>query len=122
MYLQSYNCALCSNSAEETVDYPFLHCGSAKNCWSLIGLTVPHSHGPFQILEAFRAQLNAPFFMEIVIIMCWSIWTVRNNWIFRGEEASTQQCKHIFISIFGLVRLCAKKYFPQISLWLEQLV
>jgi hypothetical protein len=123
MFLQSYNCALCNDSAEETVDHLFLHCGFAKNCWNLIGLTVPHSQGPFQTLEAFRTQLNVPFFMEIIIIMCWSIWTVRNNLIFRGDEASTQQCKHIFRSIFDLVTLRAKKkYFPQISLWLEQLV
>jgi hypothetical protein len=61
------------------------------------------SQGPFQILEAFRAQFSVPFFMEIIIIMCWSIWTVRNNLIFRGEEATTQKCKYVFRNVFGLV-------------------
>jgi hypothetical protein len=79
-------------------------------------MTVPQSQDPFQILEAVRAQLNVPFLMEIIIIMYWSIWTVRNNRIFRGDEASTQQCKHIFKNVFGLVILRAKKkYLPQIN-------
>jgi hypothetical protein len=81
---------------EETVDHLFLHCELAKEYWSLVGLVVPQSQDPFQILEEFRTRLNVPFFMEVIIIMCWSIWTVRNNLIFRGQEASSQQCKQIF--------------------------
>jgi hypothetical protein len=123
MFLQSYNYALCENSVEETVDHLFLHCGIAKDCWIWIGLVVPQSQGPFQVLADFRRQLNVPFFMEIIVLMCWSIWSVRNNLIFRNQEASVQHCKHIFRNVFGLVVLRAKKrYLPQISLWLEKLV
>jgi hypothetical protein len=90
MFLPSYNCVLCEEAIEETVDHLFLHCELAKECWSLVGLVVPQSQDPFQILEEFRIRLNVPFFMEVIIIMCWSIWTVRNNLIFRGQEASSQ--------------------------------
>jgi hypothetical protein len=122
MFLPSYNCVLCEEAMEEIVDHLFLHCELAKECWSLVGLVVPQSRDPFQILEEFRTRLNVPFFMEVIIIMCWSIWIVRNNLIFRGQEASSQQCKQIFRQVFGLVILRAKKYLPHISSWLEQLV
>jgi hypothetical protein len=79
MHLQLYNCALYEDAVEETVEHLFLLCDFARACWQLIVLTVPQSFGPFQILESFNAQLNVPFFMVVIIIMCWSIWAVRNN-------------------------------------------
>jgi hypothetical protein len=65
----------------------------------------------------------SPYFMEIIIIMRWSICIVRNDLIFKGDEPSVQKCKLIFKKTFGLVTLCVKKkYFPLISVWLEQFV
>jgi hypothetical protein len=95
MHLESYACVLCDCSVEE-VDHLFLHCVFAKTCWNWIGIMVPQNKGPFQILESFRAQLNVSFFMEIIIIMCWSIWTVRNNLVFRGEEVTIQKVQACF--------------------------
>ena len=66
---------LCNLSVEETVEHLFLHCEFAKACWSLLGLVVPSSLDPFQIMEHFKAQLNVPFFMEIIIPLCWNLWT-----------------------------------------------
>lgn len=54
MHLESYNRVLCENLVEEI--------NFAKACWNLIGLTVPQSQGPLQILEAFKDQLRVPFF------------------------------------------------------------
>ena len=123
MFLQSYNCVLCNELVEETVEHLFLHCEFAKECWSIIGLTIPLGQESFQILDSFRRQLNVQFFMEIIILLCWSIWMSRNNLIFRNEEATKDKCKAIFRNLFGLVILRAKKkYFPEISLWLEQLL
>jgi hypothetical protein len=123
MSLQSYNCVLCDESVEETVQHLFLHCSFAKQCWNLLGLSVPSAMQPFQILDLFRRQLNVQFFMEIIILLCWGIWMSRNNCIFRNIEASVEGCKAIFRDIFGLVILRAKKkYLPDISLWLEHFV
>jgi len=47
----------------------------------------------FQVLEDFKAQLNVPFFIEIIIVLSWSIWTIRNDFIFCGEAASRMRCK-----------------------------
>jgi hypothetical protein len=68
----------------------------------------------------FRVQLHCPFAMEILITMCWSIWSVRNDLIFRGIQPSLQRCKAIFKREFAQVILRAKAgYEPQISQWLE---
>jgi hypothetical protein len=123
MQLASFNCVLRSLNAEETVEHMFLECDLAKAYWSLIGLTVNNALDPFQMFESFRMQLNVSFFMEIIIVMCWSIWTIRNDAIFRGIPASSMRWLEIFESIFGLLLWRAnKKYFPAIESWLEQVV
>jgi len=78
---------------------------------------------PYQNFEDFRMQLNVPFFMEIIIVMSWSIWAIRNDVILRGIPASSLRCSQIFKHTFSLLLWRAKKkYFPSIELWLEQVV
>jgi hypothetical protein len=48
-----------------------------------------------------------------------SIWSVKNNFISREEAISWERCKQ---EVFVLVILRAKKHFPFVSVWLEQLV
>jgi hypothetical protein len=58
-----------------------------------------------------------PFFMEIIITMCWSIWMMRNDLIFHDISHTVQRCKSVFKKKFALVILRAKaKYHPQIHL------
>lgn len=122
LQLASFNCVLCANDSE-TVEHLFLDCGLAKACWSLIGVIVNNSINPFQIFEDFRRQLNVPFFMEIIIIMSWRIWAIRNDAIFRRIPASSSRCLEIFrLTFCWLLWRAKKKYFPHIKLWLKQLV
>jgi len=118
MQLPSFNCVLCPINTEETVDHLFLECDMAKTCWGLIGLTVINGPDPFQRFESFRSQINTSFFMEIIIIICWSIRTVRNDIIFGGIPTSSMRCLEIFKSIFRQLLWRAKKYFPTIESWL----
>jgi hypothetical protein len=123
MPLPSYDCVLCGFDTEETVEHLFLHCVFAKTCWSLVGITVPSALDPFRILEDVKLQLNVPFFMEIIVILSWSIWTVRNNLIFNGVAASAENCRTLYKSTFGLViHHAKKKYFPAIEEWLDHLL
>jgi hypothetical protein len=63
------------------------------------------------------------FFMEIMITMCWVIWTMRNDTIFKTIPHSVQRCKLIFNEEFALVILKAKtKFHPHIKLQLEAYV
>jgi len=85
--------------------------------------TVISSPDSFQRFQSFRAQIRRRFFMKIIILMCWSIWSVRNNLISSGEATSLERCKHYFKEVFGLVILCVnKKHFSLIVSWLEQFV
>jgi len=123
LHLPSYSCVLCVDNSEETVEHLLFKCMFAKACWYKLGLTVDDSLNPFQVLESFRVQLAVPFSMEILIIMSWSIWTIRNDVIFRGIQESSQRCLETFKRIFGLLLWRAKKkYFPLIELWLEHIV
>ncbi|RLN34408.1 hypothetical protein C2845_PM03G07840 [Panicum miliaceum] len=39
---------------------------------------------PFQILQSFQQQLQVLFFVEIIILIPWRIWTIRNGYIFNN--------------------------------------
>jgi hypothetical protein len=58
-----------------------------------------------------------PFFMKIIITMCWAIWIMHNDIVFNNFAHSVERCKAIFVA---LVILRAKAtYHPLIDLWLE---
>jgi hypothetical protein len=81
---------------------------------------VPQSVDPFNIIVMLRAQLHCPFALEILITMRWSIWSFRNDLIFKGIQPSLQRCKATFKREFAQVILRAKAaYEPHISQWLE---
>lgn len=44
MNLESYNCVLCTDSMEETLEHLFLRCTFARQCWNLLGITVPQNY------------------------------------------------------------------------------
>jgi len=109
MFLSSYNCALCDDGIEEYVDHLFLDCRIAKECWALIGLTVISLPNMAQKFESLRTQIGKRFFMEVIIIMCWCIWTIRNDPVFRGNPACSLRCLQIFKNIFNQLLWRAKK-------------
>src|SRR5438105_171899 len=78
MHLDSYACELCIWQEEETLEHLFLHCGFAKRCWELLGLIFPPDQVPLDVMQHFRAVLAVPFYLEIIILLCWTIWTERN--------------------------------------------
>jgi hypothetical protein len=123
MFLPSYDCVLCSSSVEETVDHLFLECDFAGACWGLIGQTVISSPNSFQRFQTFRTQIGKKFFMEIIVIMCWSIWSARNDAVFRGVQPSCLRSLEFFKSTFRQFLWRARKfYFPAFELRLEHLV
>jgi hypothetical protein len=93
--LPSFDCVLCQTTPEETVEHLFLHYPFAQSHWALLHLQIPQSDS-FQILSALRTQLNVPFFMDIIIILSWSIWTSCNKLIFEGQQPGIPSVKEIF--------------------------
>lgn len=122
MHLEAYSCVFWADSEDETVEHLFLHCPFAQQCWGSINLTVLLSWSPFTTFEHLRQQIAAPFFMEIIILLSWSIWTTRNNFIFNAIQPTVHNMKSTFIHEFAMVIHRAKqKYFPHIKIWLENL-
>jgi hypothetical protein len=124
MFLEDYNCVHCvSAPVEETVLHLFFSCPFAQIYWASLGLLPPQSVDPFVVITTYRTQLHCPFALEILITMCWSIWSVRNDLIFRGIQPSLNRSKTIFKKEFAQVILRAKpSYEPYISQWLEGFV
>jgi len=46
--------------------------------------------------------------MEVIILLSWSIWITRNNFIFNGIQPSTQVMKATFTHEFAMVIYRAK--------------
>ena len=104
---------------EEMVEHLFLHCSFARDCWNLVASFLALQLCQ-RLLESGRyssAYCSSTFgnpwefqntawciflHMEIIVLMCWSVWTVRNNLIFRNEAVSLDRCKLCFLSVFGL--------------------
>lgn len=67
-----YTCPL-YKIAEESLFHLFVQCPFAAQCWASIGVQVDQDLDPFQNLQSFKDQLQVPFFMEIIILTCWTI-------------------------------------------------
>ena len=123
MELQDCNCILCNNMIEESLFHLLIGCPFAEACWNQIGIHVNHQDDLLQCFDSFRRQLQVPFYMEVIIIMSWTIWQMRNGLIFNNKPPSLQDASRAFKSEFALLLHRAKKsYFPGINLWLNNLV
>jgi hypothetical protein len=60
--------------------------------------------------------------MEIIILMTWSIWTTRNDWIFNQTDPSIDSCRDKFLHEFSLLKHRTKaRYLPAMESWLSSL-
>jgi hypothetical protein len=103
MSISDVICDLCILQKRESMPHLFLRCNFAKACWQMIGALVPTARPVLHIFNNIRRKLQVPFFMEIIILMSWSIWTVRNDWIFNNLDPSIQRCKDKFVHEFKLL-------------------
>jgi hypothetical protein len=120
MHLPDYTCVLCHLLVDEDLAHLLFHCPFATACWFSISMVIPGTSDPGLIVESLRAQLGQPFFMEIVVTMCWSIWMMRNDVIFKGLPHSIQRCKDVFRKEVAVVKFRAKSDIrPSLDLWLQ---
>nr|TKW22726.1 hypothetical protein SEVIR_4G247000v2 [Setaria viridis] len=122
MNLDSYACELCILQCKETVGYLFFRCNFAEACWNSIGVTYITTRPVLRIIRQIRDRLAVPFFMEVIILMLWSISTIRNDWMFNSVDPSIQKCKDNFSSEFALVLHRARSSMLQaVEDWLNAL-
>lgn len=120
MNLESYNCVLCNNSVEETLEHLFLHCNFARQCWSSLGIVVPQNSSFPGIVSVIKVRMQSQFFMVAVILMSWSIWKSRNDLIFKGIRPQLQNCRANFVKELKLVLYRIKpSLLSSFELWLH---
>jgi hypothetical protein len=66
---------------------------------------------PNRATRHIKRSLRKLFAMEILILMCWSIWKERNTWIFEHEAPSVARCLCNFKKEMSLVQIRTKKAF-----------
>jgi len=103
MILETYSCAICLTGQEETSEHLFWDCPFAQHCWTLLQVEVIQQGSTIQNFTAIKEQLQNQFFMAATILMCWTIWKVRNEAIFNQRQMSTQEAKSLFFQEMKLV-------------------
>jgi hypothetical protein len=93
MALQSYSCVLCNLGIEETVHHLFLQCEFAKQCWQSIGVDIQALNSMHFLKDAIASR----FFMESIILLCWTIWTTGNAFIFDNIQPQVSSSRTNFI-------------------------
>jgi hypothetical protein len=109
MVLQSYNCATLECNREETLQHLFLTCPFAEECWNFISPSRQRNLSVNEALQDLKCSLNLPFSMDIIILASWALWMTRNNKIFRGQNASFQGWKAIYMEELKLLAHRMKK-------------
>nr|TKW02024.1 hypothetical protein SEVIR_8G217500v2 [Setaria viridis] len=121
MNLDSYTCKLCILQRREIVNHLFFRCNFARACWNQIGVTYISTRTQWNIITQIKGKLGVPFYMEIIILMTWSIWTTINNWMFNSVDPSPQLCKDKFSSKFNLLLRACPRLIHLMEAWLHSL-
>lgn len=93
---EGYNCVLCQDSVEETVEHLFFDCPAAVSRWFALGITWADSVDIYQKLIIAREAFPHSFFMEIFMISAHCIWVERNAFIFEAKAPSLSSWKAAF--------------------------
>lgn len=93
---EGYNCALCQNSMEETIEHLFFDCPSAATRWFILGIVWEENVSIHEKIYIAKGDFQHPFFMEIFLIGAWCLWNERNNLIFNRKVPSLSSWKATF--------------------------
>ena len=122
MHFDSYNCVLCNMLVEKSVHHLFVDCSFARMCWDILNTDIPLDDGFPDLSAEMKVQLNTQFFMEAMILLCWTIWTARNELIFKGNSLNLTGCQRIFFSELNLLKHRVKtNQQDQFSSWIKSL-
>jgi len=62
----------------------------------IISIDIPLGSNFPELSAQLKIQLNSQFLMEAIILMCWTIWTARNDLIFKGVSIDLPGCRRVF--------------------------
>ncbi|KQK04516.2 hypothetical protein BRADI_2g13865v3 [Brachypodium distachyon] len=78
-------------------------------CWNYLCPRFAPVNNVHHNIKNLRTKLAVPFAFEIITAACWSIWKVRNDYIFNRVQPSLYRCRRIFIEEMNLVFHRAKR-------------
>lgn len=100
--------------------HPLFYRPFPKDCWGLFDfqytntnqLRIPKIFREWQILQ------NTSFSLDIFILVCWAIWVMRNDIVFRNKTPSIDDCKRT-ITVESLLLLHRTKAWitPILEAW-----
>lgn len=112
--LASYNRKLCIPHKIEIIDHLFFRCTFARRRWLQIGVSYSRHVLATQAIIAIKTELGVTFAMDIIILMTWTIWKQRNEWLFQGTDPSVQTCYSQFKEAFDdLLHIRVQNFFLQ---------
>lgn len=118
-FIEDYTCVICSMSVFETRDHLFFHCPFAQMCWSYICPNWSPTHSGIQDeIAHIKQNLHVPFAMETIILVCWVIWTTRNDYIFEHRLPSLYVCRKKFKEeMCWLIHRARRKDYQDLEAW-----
>jgi hypothetical protein len=122
--MTDYSCIMCNQQHLETRDHLFFQCPFAVLCCQYIcPLWIPPPPGQMdiqEVLSSLKLAISKPFFMQIIMLVTWSILLTRNSFIFKATTPSVYICRKIFKDELALlVHKAKKKSYHGIVSWVE---
>jgi hypothetical protein len=69
---------------------------------------------------SLKIAIAKPFFMEIIMLITWKVWTVRNDFIFKVVPPRIYKCcKRFKDEIVLLVNKVNRKSYHGLSSWVD---
>ena len=122
-HLDSFNCVLCLQNTKETCQHLFLQCPFAKQCWEMIYVDIPLNETFPELSDYLKDRLHSQFFLTAVVLICWTIWTARNDLIFKGIQPSLPCARRLFSSEMLLLMHRVKPSLAnQFDQWIQTMV
>ena len=120
MFLSSYECALCNDKTEETSLHLFWDCSFSTHRWNIIMPAKRRGISNFDEFCLALSVLPKEFGVDIIIAGCWSIWSVRNDKIFKQAVAHPMCWKYCMREGLKVLMLRAKaSKVNKIQHWLD---
>jgi hypothetical protein len=88
-----YNCLMCANPLEETIDHMIFQCPFSMACCQEIPMTWDANGDRLSIISKGEMSWNKSLFMEIFMIASWNIWKERNKLLFEGVAPTISSWK-----------------------------
>ena len=88
IHLSDYNGVFCMLSTEEDLLHLLFHCPFCPGLQVQLKYFSLNTDDILFIVESIKDKINQPFFMKIIITMCWAIWIMRNDIIFKNISHS----------------------------------